>query len=88
MAGNAAVMLPLHNQFAERGITRDPDLAFAEEHPIFVRDKRSITPLKGSIFRIFVLQLLPDRIALCLRDDFFLQPLAHIYHGSQSLELD
>ena len=88
MAGHAAVMLALHNQFAEQGITGDPDFAFAEEHPIFVHDKRSYMPLKGTIFRSFVVQLLPDRIALCLRDDFFLQSLAHFYHGSQSLELD
>ena len=71
MAGHTAVMLALHYQFAERGITGDPDLAFAEEHPIFICDKRSYTPLKGTIFRSFVVQLLPDRIALCLRDDFF-----------------
>ena len=88
MAGHTAVMLALHYQFAERGITGDPDLAFVEEHPIFLRDKRSNTPFKGSIFRSFVVQLLPDRIALCLRDDFFLQPLAHFYNRSQSLELD
>ena len=65
-------MLALHKQFAEQGITGDPDFAFAEEHPVFERDKRSYTPFKGTIFRSFVVQLLPDRIALCLRDDFFL----------------
>ena len=54
MAGDAAVMLALHYQFSERGIMGYPDFAFAEEHPIFVRDKRSYTPLKGSIFRSFV----------------------------------
>ena len=88
MAGHAAVMLALHHQFAERGITVDPDFVFAEAHPIFVRDKRSYKPLKSTIFRGFVVQLLPDRIALCFRDDFFLQPLGHFYQGSQSLELD
>ena len=88
MAGHTAVVLALHYQFAERGIARDPDFALAEEHPIFVRDKRSYTPLKGTIFRSFVVQLLLDRIALYFRDDYFLQPLAHFYHGSQSLELD
>ena len=31
MAGHSAVMLALHNQFVELGITADPDLAFAEE---------------------------------------------------------
>ena len=59
MAGHSAVMLALHYQFAEQGITEDPDFAFAEEHPIFVRNKRSYTPLKGTIFRSFVVQLLP-----------------------------
>ena len=88
MAGHAAIVFALYYQFAERGITGDPDFAFSEEHPIFVRDKRSNTPLKGSIFRSFVIQLLPDQIALCLRDDFFFQPLAYFHHGSQSLELD
>ena len=88
MASQAAVMLALHYQFAERGITGDPDFAFAEEHPISVHNKRSYTPFKGTIFRSFVVQLLPDRIAPCFRDDFFLQPLAHFHNGSQSLELD
>ena len=88
MAGHTAVMLALHYQFLERGITGDPDFAFTEEHPIFVRDKRGYMPLKGTIFRHLVVQLLPDRIALCFRDDFFLLPLAHLYHGLQSLELD
>ena len=88
MAGHSSVMLTLHYQFAERGITGDLDLAFVEEHPVFVCDKRSYTPFKGTIFHSFVIQLLPDRIALCFRADFFLQPLAHFYTGSQSLELD
>ena len=34
MAGHAAIMLALRNQFAERGIIGDSDFAFAEEHPI------------------------------------------------------
>ena len=88
MAGHAAVMLALHYQFVERRITGDPDFAIAEEHPIFVRNKRGYTPLKGTIFRRFVVQLLPDRIALRYREDFFLQPLAYLYNGSQSLKLD
>ena len=49
MAGHTAVVLALHYQFAKRGITGNPDFALAEEYPIFVRDKRSNTPLKGSI---------------------------------------
>ena len=57
MAGHTAVMLALHYQFAERGITGDPDFAFAEEHPIFVHDKRSYMPLKGTLFRSFLVQL-------------------------------
>ena len=88
MAGHTAVVLALHYQFVERGITGDPYLAFMEEQPIFVHNKRGKTPFKGSIFRSFIVQLLPDRIANCLRDDFFLQLLAHFYNGSQSLELD
>ena len=66
MAGHTTVVLALHYQFAERGITGDLDFAFVEEHPIFIHDKHSNMPLKGSIFRSFVVQLLPDRIALCL----------------------
>ena len=88
MADHSAVVLTLHYQFTEQGITGDPDFGFAEEYSIFLRDKRSYTPLKGTIFRRFVVQLLPDRIALCFRDDFFLLPLAHFYNRSQSLELD
>ena len=72
MAGHMAVVLAPHNQFMEQGITRDPDFAFAEEHPIFVHEKYSNTPLKDSIICSFVVQALPDRIALCLRGDFFL----------------
>ena len=60
MAGHSAVRRALNNQLSERGITGDPDLAFAEEHHIFIHDKRCNTPLKGSIFRSFVVQLLPD----------------------------
>ena len=50
MAGHAAVMLALHYQFVERGITGDSDFSFAEEHPIFVCDKGGYMPHKGTIF--------------------------------------
>ena len=59
VAGHVAVMLALHNQFAEQGITGDPDFTFAEEYPIFVRERRSYTPLNGTIFRSFFVQPLP-----------------------------
>src|SRR6266550_3691090 len=45
MAGHGAIMLAFHDQFLQRGISRDPDFALAVKHTVFVRNIHSDSAL-------------------------------------------